>query len=341
MIYRSKAPLRLGLAGGGTDVSPYSDVYGGYVMNATIDMYAYCTLEITEDNTITFHALDLNEYFECSLTKEIELEGSLLLHKGIYNRIIKQFNNNMPLSVKVTTYSDVPAGSGLGSSSTMVVAILKAYAEALSLPLGDYELAHLAYEIERIDIGINGGKQDQYAATFGGFNFLEFHEDDRVIVNPLRIKNWIINELESSLVLFYTGTSRDSSRIIEEQTINTLKKKKQSLAALHKLKEHAVLMKEAILKGDIKLFAQYLGESWNSKKNVAAPISNRYIDLVYNTAMEAGALAGKVSGAGGGGFMMFIVDPLDKLEVVNTLKQFDGGIYNVHFVKYGCQGWKV
>lgn len=342
MIIRSKAPLRLGLAGGGTDVSPYSDEYGGYVLNATIDMFAYCNIEVTDSNKIVFEATDRNETIEVESKNYLILDGKLDLHKGVYNRIVSQFNNNEPLSFKMTTFSDAPAGSGLGSSSTMVVAILKAFVEWLNLPLGEYDIAHLAYEIERKDIGLNGGKQDQYTATFGGFNFMEFYADDRVIVNPLRIKNWIINELEASMVLYFTGVSRESARIIDEQSKNTREKNVKSLEALHELKADALVMKESLLRGDIIKFAKYLGKSWEAKKRSASTISNNYINDIYNIAVNAGAYSGKVSGAGGGGFMMFIVDPIKKLNVIKELEKMDEGrIMNFHFSKNGTQGWRV
>lgn len=342
MIVRSKAPLRLGFAGGGTDVSPYSEQYGGFVLNATIDMYAYCTMEVGSEHTgVTFMAADRNETVENELLPFIPLEGPLQLHKGVYNRIVHQFNGGQPFPFKMTTYSDAPAGSGLGSSSTMVVSIIKAFVELLNLPLGEYDIAHLAYEIEREDVGLSGGKQDQYAATFGGVNFIEFYAGDRVIVNPLRVKNWILNELENSLVLYYTGVSRDSANIIEQQSLNVLEKNFDSLEAMHELKRDAVAMKEALLKGDFKSFGEHLSKSWEAKKRMASSISNPQIDQVYDTAMGAGAYAGKVSGAGGGGFMMFLVDPTKRLRVVDSLQRLGGRITNAHIVQRGTQGWRI
>lgn len=340
MIIRSRAPLRLGLAGGGTDVSPYSDEYGGYVLNATIDLYTFCTIEVTLDHKISFYAADREEYYEVESIDFIDLDGILALHKGVYNRVVSQFNLK-PLSFRMTTYSDAPAGSGLGSSSTMVVAMLKAYTEWLNLPLGEYDIAHLAYKIERIDVGLSGGKQDQYAATFGGFNFIEFYEKDRVIVNPLRIKNWIIDELESSMLLFFTGVSRDSARIIDEQVTNTLNKNQIAIEGMHELKHTALLIKEAILKGDLLSFSKHFEKSWLSKKKMSSVISNNYLEKIYDVAMEAGAYSGKVSGAGGGGFMMFIVDPVKRINVIKELSKWDGQVINFHFVKNGTEGWRV
>ncbi|BDU51407.1 GHMP family kinase ATP-binding protein [Haliovirga abyssi] len=340
MKIRSKAPLRLGLAGGGTDVSPFSDTYGGYVLNATIDMYAYCILEPLQNGKIEFIAKDRNEIFTINEVNIIALNGTLDLHKGVYNRIIKDFNNGKSLSCRLITFSDAPAGSGLGSSSTMVVAIIKAFVEWLNLPLGEYDIAHLAYEIEREDIGLSGGKQDQYAATFGGFNFMEFYKE-KVIVNPLRIKRWIKNELQASMVLYYTGQSRDSANIIDEQIKNTNKKKSISLDAMFKLKEKALEMKESILKGDISWFAQILRDSWLEKKKMAKVISNNNLDEIYEYAMQNGAISGKISGAGGGGFFMFIVNPEDKLQLIEAFEKKEGKVFDPNFVEEGTMAWTI
>ena len=341
MIIRSKAPLRLGLAGGGTDVNPYSNMYGGNVLNATINMYAHCTIEEMNNEKIEFEAVDLNLRFNSKVTSQLKLDGNLDLHKGVYNRIIRDFNENKELSVKITTYSDAPPGSGLGSSSTMVVALLKAFSEYLSLPLGEYDIAQLAYVIEREDIGLSGGKQDQYASVFGGFNFMEFSQNDKVIVNPLRIKNWIKDELQARILLFYTGVSRSSAKIIDDKKRNTKNNITKAINAMHLVKQFALSMKEAVLTGDMRMFGDILDKSWKEKQKMSNQISNSKIDKIFETAIKNGAISGKVSGAGGGGFIMFFVDPVKKIQVKNSLKPYKGIFINFDFSEGGCHSWKI
>jgi len=341
MLVRSKAPLRLGLAGGGSDVAPYCDTYGGAVLNATINLSSSCTIEPLDDGTVCFEAHDRDEVFNAPCATSYDYDGLLDLHKGVYNRVVRDFNNGEPLSLKITTYSDAPAGSGLGSSSTMVVAILTAFAELLRLPLGEYDVAHLAFEIEREDIGLRGGAQDQYAATFGGVNFMEFHEKNRVIVNPLRVKKWILSELEVSTVLYYTGVSRSSDKIIAQQIESYKSGSGKSVDAVHQLKRDALSMKEALLRGNIRLFGEILGRSWETKRNLADQISNPEIDDLMVAARKAGAWSGKVSGAGGGGFVMFIVDPVDRIRLINVLSEMEGKVVPFQFESHGAAAWNV
>lgn len=341
MLVRSKAPLRLGLAGGGSDVAPYCDLYGGAVLNATINLSSYCTIEPLNNGEVLFQAHDRQETFSAPVAQQFDYDGLLDLHKGVYNRVVRDFNDGEPLSVRVTTHSDAPAGSGLGSSSTMVVAILTAYAEWLRLPLGEYDVAHLAFEIEREDIGLRGGAQDQYAATFGGVNFMEFHEQNRVIVNPLRVKKWILSELEASTVLYYTGVSRSSDRIIAQQIKSFKSGGGKSVEAVHQLKRDASAMKEALLRGNIRSFGEILGRSWESKRNLADQISNPEIEEVMAAAIAAGAWAGKVSGAGGGGFIVFIVDPVERVQLIRALNDLDGTVVPFQFEAHGASAWIV
>jgi D-glycero-alpha-D-manno-heptose-7-phosphate kinase len=338
---RARAPLRLGLAGGGTDVSPFSDTHGGCVLNATIDLYAQAVIEPRSDGRVIFSAEDREEAIQFPPGEAVSNGELLRLHRGIHRRIVKQFNGGRPLSLKLTTFADAPAGSGLGTSSTMVVCMLIAYSEWLQLGLGDYEIARLAFEIERQELGLAGGKQDQYAAAFGGFNFIEFGPHDKVLVNPLRIKEWVLNELEASTVLYYTGQSRESAHIIQRQIDNTRAGDARSLEATLALKQDAIDMKEAILRGDLGTYAAVLGRSWASKKQMAQGISNPAIDAVYDRALLAGALAGKISGAGGGGFMMFFVPPEARMRVLRELAQFPGQVMNFHFTEGGAKGWTL
>jgi D-glycero-alpha-D-manno-heptose-7-phosphate kinase len=340
MIIRSKAPLRLGLAGGGSDVSPYSDIYGGLILNATINLYAYCSIEETNNGKIKIEASDVGQTLFYDVAEQLPITGELDLHKGVYNRMIRDFSL-APSAIKIITYSDAPPGSGLGSSSTMVVAIIKAFAEWKNLPLGEYEIARLAYEIERKELQFSGGKQDQYAATFGGFNFMEFQRDDRVIVNPLRIKRWIVDELEASIILYYTGVSRSSAEIISEQQKNTSEKNTSAIEAMHRIKQSAIDMKQSLLTGNIGQFADILGQAWEDKKKMASAISNAEIEQAFAKAISAGAITGKVSGAGGGGFIMFIIDPTKRIQVKRMLEALGGRVTDFQFSEGGTHGWKI
>lgn len=343
MLIRSRAPLRLGLAGGGTDVSPYCDEFGGAILNATIDYYAYAALEPLDTNRVEFISADLHESAAYASVPVLENDGQLDLFKAVYNHVVHNYNGGEPLSLRMSTRVDVPAGSGLGSSSTLVVAMLAAYVEWLNLPFGDYELAHTAFVIEREEAGLKGGKQDQYAAAFGGFNFMEFFRNGQVLVNPLRVKDWVVSELEASLLLYFTGNARISAEIIEEQSRNVREKNPQALEAMHAVKEEAFRMKECLLRGDFGMLHQVLRSSWESKKRMASRISNEHIERLYACALTAGAYCARISGAGGGGFMMFLTDPIQKDKVSAALMaQHNGGMaYGCHFAAGGVQAWRV
>jgi len=323
MIIRSKAPLRIGLAGGGTDVSPFADIYGGSILNATINLYAHATIIPNNSNRIELIALDQGKTQEFESTNTLPLDGTLDLLKGVYNRIAKDYLEE-PLSFTLQTYVDAPPGSGLGSSSTLVVAIIGAFAHWLKLPLGEYDIAHLAYEIERIELGLAGGRQDQYAATFGGFNFMEFYKDDKVIVNPLRVKTKYVNELQHNMVLFYTGTSRESAKIIDKQA-----------KAINQQE------KNQIDKGELDKIGNILNVGWEYKKQMAEGITNPEIEKMYQTAMEAGAIGGKISGAGGGGFMFFYCPNNTRFEVIKAISTLDIKVTPYEFAMSGLYSYYI
>ncbi|UEG49519.1 dehydrogenase [Ferruginibacter lapsinanis] len=340
MIYRSKAPLRIGLAGGGTDVSPYSDEFGGAILNATVSLFAYASIEPIAENKIIIEALDRKEREEYDFTNSLPITGTLDLAKGIYNRVQKNYGL-IHSGFKLSTFVDAPAGSGLGTSSTLVVAILGAFVEMLKLPLGDYDIAHLAFQIEREDLQLAGGKQDQYAATFGGVNFMEFYGNDKVIVNPLRVRPEYLHELENNLVLYFTATSRESAMIIKEQVKNVNDKNEKSIEAMHQLKEQAKMMKESLLRGKLDQFGEILDFGFQQKRQMAANISNNTIEEIYTAAKAAGATGGKISGAGGGGFMIFYCPNNTRYAVIERLNNFGGMVKNYSFTKYGLTTWTV
>jgi D-glycero-alpha-D-manno-heptose-7-phosphate kinase len=342
MKVRSKAPLRLGIAGGGTDVSPYSDTFGGCVLNATINMYAYSYIDDeVVGNKVIFEAADLGIKEEIELDDGVDLHGSLKLHRAVYLRIMKDYFEGELKPLRIITHSDAPAGSGLGSSSTVVVSMLQGLTHMFSLPLGEYDLAQLAFNIERVDCELSGGKQDQYAATFGGFNFMEFYADNRVVVNPLRIRRYIVNELESSLILYFTGTSRDSAKIIDDQIKSLQEDKNSKLEAMHRVKRSAYRIKEHLLKSDIDSMAADFLDAWESKKKTSSSITNPMIQEIESEIFNIGAKSMKVSGAGGGGFMMIFVQPEKKNIVERKLELFGGQVYKFQFVEEGAYSWTI
>jgi D-glycero-alpha-D-manno-heptose-7-phosphate kinase len=340
MMFRSKAPLRIGLAGGGTDVSPYCDQFGGAILNATISLSAHTSIEWIDQPQIILEALDREEKQTFDLLPQLPIDGILDLHKGVYNRMANQYG--LPnRGMRISTFVDAPAGSGLGTSSTLVVSIIGAFAEMLRLPLGEYDIAHLAYEIERIDLRLAGGRQDQYAATFGGVNFMEFYNDDKVIVNPLRIRSEYLHELENNLVLYFTDSSRESATIIKEQVKNVQSGNEKSIEAMHQLKEQARMMKEALLQGKLNKIGDILDYGFQQKRNMAANITNDRLESIYEAAKQAGAMGGKISGAGGGGFMVFYCPGNSAYHVQKAILQFGGSIRQYQFTQHGLTTWTI
>ena len=310
------------------------------MLNATINLAAYCSIEPLPRPVIQVNAADAGIRQEVSLGTGPVNTGALLID-GVYNRVIRDFGPIPSPGFAITTYNDAPVGSGLGTSSTMVVCILKCFAEWMGIPLGDYELARLAYEIERKDLLLAGGKQDQYAAAFGGFNFMEFLPSDIVIVNPLRVKDWIISELESSMILYFTGRSRFGGDIIAQQQKATRSGEKEPVEAMHRIKQSAIDMKLALLQGDMARFASSMGQAWEDKKRMAGSITNPMIQEVFDVALGAGAISGKVSGAGGGGFIMLMVKPEHRVAVLEALSKLPGKVVPFQFTDKGAVAWKL
>lgn len=338
MIVHARAPLRLGLAGGGSDVSPYADTYGGQVMNATIDRYAYAELKSSPTGALVFHSTDFGLSESDSIGSGFGENSQLPLHRAVYHRIMMDYNDGVMEPVELTTFSDAPVGSGLGASSTLVVSMLKAFDLYLGINLSPQAIAELAFKIERTDCGLAGGRQDQFSAAFGGFNFMRFSASDS-LVERVRVSDEIISELEASLVLFYTGVSRLSSNVIAEQSQNLEVDREFALEAMHKVKLEAATMRDHLLSGNFEGMVESMNDGWEQKKKTSASVSNSHIEQIYSTAIAAGALAGKVSGAGGGGFMWFFTPISKRASVVSSLEKFNGTTSNCHFSDRGAEAW--
>jgi len=337
MIIRARAPLRISFGGGGTDVPPYCDERGGAVLSAAINRYACASIE-TGKNEFSIRSLDYDITVRCGLEDSFIFDGQLDLAKVVLTFFRKEYGLNGGLDVYL--HNDAPPGSGLGSSSAITVALISALADLNKLPMDSYQIAELAYQLERKDAGILGGKQDQYAAAFGGFNFIEF-ENGTTVVNSLRLKPETIFELEYSLIFAYIGGQHVSSHIIEKQVNNYRTGKMDSIEAMDRLKQLAYDMKNALLTGKLMLFGELLDEAWKYKKKMADGISNAYIDEIYEEAKKAGAIGGKVSGAGGGGFMFFMCDPRCRFAVQECIARQGGEVVNLSFEKNGVRSWRL
>jgi D-glycero-alpha-D-manno-heptose-7-phosphate kinase len=334
--FRAKAPLRISFAGGGTDVPPFCNREGGCVLNATINRYAYGALRPRPDRSVKIESVDFGLSLNYKLGRIPPYDGKLDLVKAALQKLAGKGSTGCDLFL----HSDAPPGSGLGSSSTIMVTLVGLLREFLNLPLTDYEVAHLAYTIERKDLGIDGGLQDQYAATFGGVNFIEFHAD-QVIVNPLRISQDIVNELEHNLLLCYTGSTRQSDRIIEDQTRRYTKGEGATVGGLRQQKDLAIRMKNCLLQRQLRKFGELLDEAWQSKKRLSPKITTPQIDELYAEARRLGALGGKITGAGGGGYMLLYCLFERKHKVAERLKQMGGQVAEFAFEFHGLQTWGV
>jgi D-glycero-alpha-D-manno-heptose-7-phosphate kinase len=341
MIVRSKAPLRISFGGGGTDVSPYFEEFGGAVLSTTINKYAYATLSTRDDPSITVNSLDYDIVAKYLTDDRLVYDGELDLVKAVYNNVRECCAQNGSLNGKgmdLFIHSDAPPGSGLGSSSTMVVALIGAFQKYLNLPLTDYDIARLAFKVERLDLAIKGGLQDQYAATFGGFNFIEFYESG-VVVNPLRIHPDYLNELEYRMILCYTGKTRLSAHILDRQIGSVEDKKPLVVEALHHSKQIAVDMKNALLQGHVEEFGDLLHVAWEYKKRLDPYITSSEIDELYDVARKNGATGGKILGAGGGGYLLLFCDFRKKHICAQKLEEIGGQVVQFGFDNNGLQNW--
>lgn len=332
-VIRAKAPLRVSFAGGGTDVPPFPEQEGGLVLSATINRYVYGALAPRADSQIGLESVDFGVSLSYHADDALEFDGRLDLAKAAIRKLGRGGYN-------IFLHSNAPPGSGLGSSSAVMVALIGLLKEFHGKPLTDYDVAHLAFELERKDLGIQGGFQDQYAATFGGFNLIEF-ESDRVIVNPLRISPDVVHELEHNMLLCFTGKTRSSDHIIEHQTNRWTNGDEQALAGLRASKHLAVAMKNALLQRRLNDFGDLLGVSWQEKKRLSPKITNDFIDTAYEEAMRHGALGGKVTGAGGGGYMLFYSPFQRKHHVANALIALGGEVTEFEFTPNGLTTWSM
>ena len=338
-VIRARAPLRIAFGGGGTDVSPYADERGGFVLNATINQYAWVSIVPNDSNRIRLFSRDLGEEAELSVGQSSERptpRGPMLLARGVIDAL--GVATQAPSGFDLFTHTDCQPESGLGASSTMTVALIGAFDCWLKLGLNRYQIAQLAVKVERGDLGLVGGKQDQYAAAFGGFNFIEFSRGD-VLVNPLRLPPEWTNELEYSLVLAYIGARRGAADIISEQIRNFTDQRAAHVAAMDRTKQMAVAMKHHLLKGSLGNFGSLLHDAWTAKKGMAARITSPHIDALYDAGRAAGALGGKVSGAGGGGFILFFVAPDRRSAVIQALEQAGSKVVQFGFTSSGLETW--
>ena len=339
VVIRARAPLRLAFGGGGTDVAPYADDRGGCVLNATINLYAWVSIVPNESDTIRLRSLDYGEEASFCLGEAaaaVATRNNMLLAKGVMHSL--DLAERIPCGFELLTHTDCPSESGLGASSTMTVALIGAFNHWLKLGLNRYEVAQQAVSIERGDLGLVGGKQDQYAAAFGGFNFIEFSGGD-VLVNPLRLPEEWVSELEYSIVLAFSGKRHRASDIISDQIENFRQQRTEHVMAMDRTKQMAFAMKRNLLKGDFERFGHLLHEAWIAKKGMAKKISNPHIDAIYEAGCAAGALGGKVSGAGGGGFIFFFAAPDRRHQVIRALQCAGGRVVQFGFTNMGLQTW--
>jgi len=333
-IVRAKAPLRVSFAGGGTDLPHWYEEHGGAVFSGTIDRYAYVTLYPRSDHIVSIRSLDLGHAITYDVSKKPMYDGVLDLAKAVIYRLGTR--RGMELDIR----SDAPPGSGLGGSSTLTAAIIGVVSAYTGRTLDCYEKAELNYEIERIDLGIAGGKQDQYATTFGGFNLIEFHRDS-VVVHGMELGRDIINDLEAHLLLCYTGQVRANLGLVSKQVRMYREGRPATHAGLGRLYELAFEMAEAVIEGRLNTFGQLLHEAYINKKRMNPDVAVGTIaDELYDEARRHGAIGGKLLGAGGGGFLLVYCETGRQHIVREALRARGGTIMDFAFDDRGLQYWR-
>lgn len=330
VISKAKSPVRITFSGGGTDLTSYYYDSDGIVFNATINKYTHAVLERRLDSSIQIISYDLDEKVCVNDISDLKLDGALDLIKSIIINLNPSFGFNL------YTYSDIPSGSGLGGSAVVASAIIGAFNNFRDSKLDIYEIAELAFQSERITLGLDGGWQDQYATVFGGFNYIEFNDEGNV-VNPLKISSDTLNELEDTLLLCYTGKNHNSGYIHDDMR-SQMKKADQKKYA-EKSKEIAYKMKSKLLQGKLNDFGLLLGEAWKIKKKFSDRISNDDLDAIYEYAIEKGALGGKLLGAGDGGYFLFYVPTKNKMNFIKHMKIKNMQVDNFNFDELGLRTW--
>lgn len=312
----ARAPLRISFAGGGTDVPPYPETHGGAVLSVTIDRCATAAVRPRRDGDYHVESHDLRSRAAFA-PDELGFNGHLDLVKAVLRDLAARRPGR---GLDLTLATDAPPGSGLGSSSALVVAMLAAVGKATGRRWSPAELARTAYQVERVDLKIEGGMQDQYAAAYGGLNFIEFAGDDQVEVRPLPVAAEVMEALERSLLLAWSGDSRTDDGILRRQVDGVLLGSERSLASLSGLKALAEAMRDALLAGDLASFAEGLRQGWEHKRRLATGIATPRLEELYEVGRAAGAAGGKVLGAGGGGFMLFAGPPERRARMVAALE---------------------
>ncbi len=327
----ARAPMRISLAGGGTDLEAYYGIYGGLVISTAINKYFYAILTTDESDDLQVISADYRSLFRHSAYNDLFWNGDLALPKAI----LHHFGIRRGLNLFVA--SEVPPGTGLGSSSAAAVTMVRAISTLVEQPMTRQQVAELASFIEINKMGMPIGKQDQYASAFGGFNIITF-DSQGVTVEPLNIAPDVRQTLGSRLMLFFTGSSRESTSILKHQQKSTEDQDGAVLQALHNIKQVAIEVQACLEQGDLDEFARLLDYSWQEKRRLAPGLSTGFIDECYNLALQNGASAGKITGAGGGGFLMLYCQEQAQERVTGALEE--RGLQRMNF-RFDQQGATV